>query len=48
MTGLKETTEKIIKHKEKTKDQTPWEQYLMKKKEKRQKKKEERMKKKVK
>nr|XP_022335034.1 ESF1 homolog isoform X1 [Crassostrea virginica]XP_022335035.1 ESF1 homolog isoform X1 [Crassostrea virginica] len=45
--GLKETTEKIIKHKEKTKDQTPWEQYLMKKKEKRQKKKEERMKKKM-
>ncbi|XP_052701173.1 ESF1 homolog isoform X1 [Crassostrea angulata] len=45
--GLKETTEKILKKKEKTKDQTPWQQYLMKKKEKRQKKKEERMNKKV-
>ncbi|XP_061168989.1 ESF1 homolog [Saccostrea echinata] len=41
--GLKETTEKIVKHKEKTKDQTPWDQYLMKKKEKRQRKREERM-----
>lgn len=45
--GLKETTEKILKKKEKTKDQTPWQQYLMKKKEKRQKKKEERINKKV-
>lgn len=45
--GLKEATEKILKKKEKTKDQTPWQQYLMKKKEKRQKKKEERMNKKV-
>lgn len=45
--GLKEATEKILKKKENTKDQTPWQQYLMKKKEKRQKKKEERMNKKV-
>ncbi|XP_056022356.1 ESF1 homolog isoform X1 [Ostrea edulis] len=40
--GLKETMEKVVKHKEETKDQTPWQQYLRKKKEKRQMKREER------